>query len=183
LKTQVKEGESDTVTQRRKNVEDLQTERKTIAGQIAELRESRERLEAQDEELFAKQESIQSEIDAECESESKEAGRLNSELQEATKQMKGDERIRCLVDMLKTFDDSLAARSVQTVSQGESAEEHASKMMDIYLLRARNYFMYESSCYQVLQSRIKASQNEVSALVSYNVFQIAVAGHLCHKLF
>jgi hypothetical protein len=184
LKTQVKEGERDTVKQLRKNVEDLQTERKTIAGRLAELRESIEKLEAQDEELFVKQESIQSRIDAECESESKEAGRLNSELQEATKQMKGDESIRCLVDLLKTFDDSLASRSVQTVSQGESAEENASKMMDMYLLRARNYFMYESSCYQFLQSRIKTSQKEVSALVSYNVFQIAVAGHFCHnKLF
>jgi hypothetical protein len=181
LKTQVKEGESSTVKHLRKNVEDLQTERKTIAGQLAELRESIEKLEAQDEELFVKQVRIQSEIDAECESESEEAGLLNSELQEATKQMKVDECIRCLVDMLKTFDDSLAARSVQTVSQGESAEENASKMMDMYLLRARNYFMYESRCYQFLQSRIKASQKEVSGLVSYNVFQIAVAGHLCHK--
>lgn len=171
LKTQVKEGESDVVKRLRQKVEDLHTERQNLGSQIAELRKSIEKLEAMAAELFAKQENIQNEIDAECESESKEASRLNSELQEATNQLKGDEYIRSLVDMMKQFDDSLASKSLRAISDDDGDEANASKLMDMYLSRARDYFMYESSCYQLLQSRIQASQKEVSALVSKSLFR------------
>eukprot|EP00980_Cylindrotheca_fusiformis_P007065 scaffold1482_cov120-Cylindrotheca_fusiformis.AAC.7 len=174
LKTQVKEGESENVGLLRQKVDDIQSKRASLASQIAQLRESMAKLEAEDEALSGQQQTLQREIDSECDSESKEASRLNSALQEATKQLDGDESVRSLVDMLKSLDDSLASESASVVkakvvgSDGESAEANAFKVMDAYLLRAKSYFLHESDSYRFLQSKILALQNEISALVSIN---------------
>jgi hypothetical protein len=162
LKAQVKEDQSEKVAELKDKIESLQNERELITNQIVKLRQSIETLEARGAAILIQQTTLQDEIEAESKTDPEGANRLNIE----SKNIKSDESILTLVDMLKTFDDSLVVRSVEVVSQAENVEENASRTMDLHLLSAQNYFIADLKCYQFLQSRIVSSQKTISELVS-----------------
>ncbi|CAJ1934852.1 unnamed protein product [Cylindrotheca closterium] len=169
LKAQVndeenKEGNHQALVGLRSEFEMVQTERNLLATQIEELQKSIAKLEAQDQELVHKQFKIQEEMDDKKGQQSDETKKLNQALQEASVQLQSDEYVRSLVDLLKDFDDALAERSVQAISQGASPQENASKAMDFYLTRAKNYFQSEASLFQLLQKRIVNNQTQVAEM-------------------
>lgn len=173
LKAQVSQDEEEhkdenqALVELRSKMETVQTERKGLAAQIAALQQSIAQLEAQDQELVTQQFKIQEEMDHELGQQSDETKKLNEALQEASIQLQSDEYVRSLVDLLKDFDDALAERSVQAISQGAATpKENASKAMDFYLTRAKNYFASEASLFQLLQKRIVTHQTQVSEAVS-----------------
>eukprot|EP00526_Cylindrotheca_closterium_P002388 CAMPEP_0113634408 /NCGR_PEP_ID=MMETSP0017_2-20120614/17915_1 /TAXON_ID=2856 /ORGANISM="Cylindrotheca closterium" /LENGTH=919 /DNA_ID=CAMNT_0000545103 /DNA_START=220 /DNA_END=2979 /DNA_ORIENTATION=- /assembly_acc=CAM_ASM_000147 len=169
LKAQVNEEENkqenhQALVELRTKFESVQTERNGLAAQIAELQLSIAKLEAQDQELVNKQFKIQEEMDQEQGQQSDETKKLNEAFQEASVQLQSDEYVRSLVDLLKDFDDALAERSVQAISQGASPQENASKAMDFYLTRAKNYFESEASLFRLLQKRIVTNQTHVTEM-------------------
>ena len=165
LKAQAREGDSDNLEGLRAQFEDVQSRRQNIASRISELRDSLESLELEYADLGTKEERLQTQIDSACQAESDKASRLNSELEEASKQLKLDSYLQNLVDTLKTYDDTLSVQSVREV--GKEEEEDASKLMDLYLSRARNYYVSEANCVQFLRSRVTALTNEIIELVSF----------------
>jgi chromosome segregation ATPase len=173
LKAQLKEGESERVQQLKAEVEELNSERQMIAGRIAELKQSIEKLEIYDAELCAKVVDMDTEVETECMTNSEEASRLNEEVTEASKAVKYGNSVGSLVDMLKTYDDALDKAingSVQASIEVGDVGEGASNKMDMFLFRARNYFVSESQCVDFLRGRILASQKEVGELVSSTIW-------------
>ena len=136
---------------------------------IIELKQTIEQLELRDAELCAKIEGLNADIEVESSTQSEEASRLNEEIKVAAEAVKYGTSVNTLVDLLKSYDDSLDKAingSVKVTIETGDAGEVASQKMDSYLLRARNYFLTESQCVDFLRSRIQASENEVSELVS-----------------
>lgn len=168
LKSQLREGESERVTKRRSEVDDINSERHMISQRIAELKQSIEKLETYDAELCAKVADTNAEIEAECTTESQEASRLDVEVAEASKVVKYGNSVGSLVKMLKSYDDALDKAINGTVHSSIEADvvgEGPSRKMDMFLFRARNYFVSETQCVDFLQGRIQASEKEVGELV------------------
>jgi hypothetical protein len=169
LKSQVQAGETEIIADLRSSVEDYQSERQIIAQRIAELRQSIEKLEIYDAELCAKVVDIQAEIEEDMVNRSAENGRLDESLSQAQAAVKFGNSVGSLVDLLKTYDDSLEKAvngSGQAFSNTENMGEVVSSKMDAFLVRARSYFTSEAECVDFLRARIVSSQKAVGELVS-----------------
>jgi len=91
---------------------------------------------------------------------------MDEQVGEASAVKYGD-LVRSLVDTLKAYDDSLdrvVNEPVQSIVENSEVGEAASKTMDIFLFRCRNYFASESQCVDFLLARIHASQREAAEL-------------------
>jgi hypothetical protein len=89
------------------SAEEHKSERQRVAQRIAELRQSIENLEIYDAELCSKIVEIEAEIDKNCQSRAKAAGRIQADLAQATRAANFDSSVIDLVDLLKTYDGSL----------------------------------------------------------------------------
>jgi hypothetical protein len=169
LKSKVQAGEPEHIADLRSSEEDYQSERQIIAQRIAELRQSIEKLEIYDAELCSKVLDIQSDIEGDVVNRSAENGRLDESLSQAQAAVKFGNSVGSLVDLLKTYDDSLEKAvngSGQAFSSVDNMGEVVSSKMDAFLVRARSYFTSEAECVDFLRVRILSSQKTVGELVS-----------------
>jgi hypothetical protein len=166
LKSQVEIEEPDHIKEIRETLAEYESERDSIATRIAELRQSIEKLETYDAELCAKVVDLQAEIDIDTvHRNSVNAGAMNS-LQEAQKNLKFNNSVIKLVDLLKSYDDTLDKAFSGSSEYGGSANGDAASKLDAFLFKASNYFATEAECSTLLQNKIKSLEKEIRELVS-----------------
>ena len=164
LKKQIESDEPEHIKDIRESLEEYQSERDSIATRIAELRQSIEKLETYDAELCAKVVDLQAEIDIDSvRRNSTNQGLMNS-LHEAQKNVKFNNSVTTLVDMLKSYDESLDkafnGSDTNDVSNGDAGNK-----LDLFLFKAKNYFVNESDCTATLRSRARTLEKEIGELV------------------
>lgn len=168
LRSTMQSGESDDIKQLRTRVEEIESERQMIAQRIAELKQSIQNLEAHDASLCGTVVELENQIESECGVASAEASRLGEELAEATKAVKFGTSVKSLVDLVKTYDDSL--EKAANGAEGDAAEvinleEVASTKMEAFLSRVQSYFSSDVKCVEYLKGRLVTSQKLVADLV------------------
>ena len=165
LKTKVRAAEPENIAEMRSSEEEYVSERHLIASRIAELRQSIEKLEIYDAELCSKVLDIQSNI----EDTVVEHGQFDEKLLQAQTAVKFGNSVGSLVDLLKTYDESLEKAindSGTAFSNADNMGEVASDKMNAFLVRARNYFTSEAECVDFLHTRIFSCEKTVCELVS-----------------
>lgn len=161
-------SESDLSTTLRSKLRTYQAERRLVADRMEELRRAMQQLEEDDRELrekIAEAESQLSNINAQS---TEETGRLRGELAATEDRVKFDDSVDCLVDKLRTYDDSLkkAVAVSGIVESCEDLDEMISSKLGVYLVNVSSYFSSEVECVEFLRNRIETLEREVKGLVS-----------------
>ena len=150
------------------NLSTFQGERSIVAEKIDELKNALKLLEEEDAMLRRKIEGAEKEIAALDESSSGEIAKLRNELAQTSKKVECDVSVRTLSDRLAVYEtfvkQSVHASSVVSNGHADMLDIIPEKM-NLYLIRARNYFRSEADCVQFLRSRVRVLETEANSLV------------------
>jgi len=151
------------------NLSTFQGERSIVAGNIEELKNALKKLEEEDAMLCRKIEGAEKEIAALDEDSNGEVAKLREELAVTSKAAESDVSVRTLADRLAVYEMTVkqSVNATSVVSNGsEDMSNIVPEKMNLYLIRARNYFRSEADCVQFLRSRVRMLETEANSLVS-----------------
>lgn len=190
LKSEVREeGEcSETVEGLRESVVTLQIKRMGYQEKIAELKAALEELEGEDEDAALQIENLSTQISEEEENSDAKAKQLEKDISEAKESVRYGNLVGGLAGMMKTYGKSIekatASKTGKTIhedSMNETSDhtnedsnatvdpitkESASRAMEDYLSKIRDYFLKETLCATQLRNRLATNKIEVTDLRS-----------------
>lgn len=189
LKSKVRQdGESsETVTNLRESVSELETKRRGYRERIAQLRAELEDLQAKEQETSSEIESLFTQLETRQQQDEIDARQLDEDIARARVSVKHGNLVSGLAGMMKTYGrsvekatasktgkalpkESSSTPEVETskpaIGEQPATRKSTTQAMNDYLVKVQNYFLTEARCAKQLRHRLATKKLEVQALRS-----------------